>query len=312
MRALLIIVDGLGAGPTADAARFGDQSADTLRHVLRAKPALQLPTLWSLGLGHILRQNPAPFPTAAYGTLSPTSLARDTSIAHWELAGALLDEPRPAAPPATVLDALSAAGVPILTVGPTADFFAHVRISHAYPTTTDTDTLRTLSEIWPAVHHGLVWVHLTDLDKLYGHTRDPQGFARALESLDRHLGEFIASAVRRDDLFILTSSHGNDPTSPGHAHTREQVPLLLRYAGINHNLGMRCTFADLSATLATCFALDDWLTGNSFIDPDLFPPAPVTAPPPATPRRRIRPGHDAQSSPPKRQTLPRPRKLASR
>jgi phosphopentomutase len=91
---------------------------------------------------------------------------------------------------------------------------------------------------------------------LYGHRRDPAGYARALQEIDAALPA-IASALRRDDLLVLTADHGNDPTFPGSDHTREQVPLLayspLRVQG--SSLGVRGSFADLGATVADYFGV---------------------------------------------------------
>src|SRR6266436_4494762 len=74
--------------------------------------------------------------------------------------------------------------------------------------------------------NGLIFSNLVDFDMLYGHRRDTEGYAKALEHFDRRLPE-IESAMREDDLIIITADHGNDPTFPGSDHTREYAPLLV-------------------------------------------------------------------------------------
>ena len=54
MRALLIVLDSVGIGDAPDAARYGDEGANTLGHILERLPQLRLPNLYSLGLAEIL------------------------------------------------------------------------------------------------------------------------------------------------------------------------------------------------------------------------------------------------------------------
>ena len=68
-------------------------------------------------------------------------------------------------------------------------------------------------------------MNLVDIDMLYGHRRDPVGYARALAEIDAALPR-LAAALREGDVLVLTADHGNDPTFPGSDHTREYVPLL--------------------------------------------------------------------------------------
>ncbi len=73
---------------------------------------------------------------------------------------------------------------------------------------------------------GLCFVNLVDFDALYGHRRNPVGYANCVEEFDQQLDEFINS-MRADDLLIICADHGNDPTHSGTDHTREHVPLLV-------------------------------------------------------------------------------------
>ena len=112
---------------------------------------------------------------------------------------------------------------------------------------------------------GLIFSNLVDFDMLYGHRRDVEGYARALEHFDRRLPE-IEAAMRDDDLMIITSDHGNDPAFPGTDHTREYAPLLVysRTARPSNNLGTRESLADIGQTIAANFGLH-LTAGTSFL-----------------------------------------------
>lgn len=93
MRAALIVLDSVGIGHAPDAAQYGDDGADTLGHILEHDPSIRLPTLWSLGLGRVLGLNSDPRPRASYGRMTQRSAGKDSTTGHWELAGAVLNEP---------------------------------------------------------------------------------------------------------------------------------------------------------------------------------------------------------------------------
>jgi phosphopentomutase len=91
---------------------------------------------------------------------------------------------------------------------------------------------------------------------LYGHRRDVEGYARALEHFDARLPE-IESAMSARDLLLLTADHGNDPTFPGSDHTREYAPLIAygRRARAGVHFGDRASLADIGQTIAENFGL---------------------------------------------------------
>lgn len=111
-------------------------------------------------------------------------------------------------------------------------------------------TIRSLSD----QTEGLIFSNLVDFDMLFGHRRDTEGYARALESFDVRLIEII-DTLREDDLLILTADHGNDPTKEGSDHTREYVPLIAygKMAKSDVNLGTRGSLADIGQTIAENF-----------------------------------------------------------
>ena len=112
---------------------------------------------------------------------------------------------------------------------------------------------------------GLIFSNLVDFDMLYGHRRDTEGFAKALEHFDSSLPH-IEAAMRDGDLMIITADHGNDPTFPGTDHTREYAPLLVygKSARRGVNLGTRGSLSDIGQTVAENFGLK-LTAGESFL-----------------------------------------------
>ena len=113
---------------------------------------------------------------------------------------------------------------------------------------------------------GLIFSNLVDFDMLYGHRRDTEGYARALEHFDTRLPE-IFDALTDDDLFIITADHGNDPTFPGSDHTREYAVLLVfgKSARAGVNLGIRQSLSDIGQTIAENFGIE-LKDGVSFLE----------------------------------------------
>lgn len=112
---------------------------------------------------------------------------------------------------------------------------------------------------------GLIFSNLVDFDMLYGHRRDTEGYARALEHFDSRWPE-IETAMGDGDLVIITADHGNDPSYPGTDHTREYAPLIVfgKRARANVNLGTRKSLSDIGQTIAENFKLN-LKAGESFL-----------------------------------------------
>ncbi len=160
-------------------------------------------------------------------------------------------------PSETVLDRLKAAGVPVVAVGKIEDIFAGRGVTRSIHTEGNVDGMRATIEVAAELERGLVFLNLVDFDMLYGHRRDPRGYARALEVFDADYARLEAE-LREGDLVLMTADHGNDPTRAGTDHTREYVPLLAAGPGLARgvDLGTRATFADLGATVAEAFGLE--------------------------------------------------------
>ncbi|MFP6874833.1 MAG: phosphopentomutase [Verrucomicrobiales bacterium] len=128
-------------------------------------------------------------------------------------------------PPDTVLDGLTAAGIPVTGIGKINDIFTGKGITASISTTSNFSGMLAVDKLWDHPQEGLLFVNLIDFDMIYGHRRDPGGYASCLLEFDDWLGTFLPK-VQPEDLLIVTADHGNDPTWPGNDHTREQVPVL--------------------------------------------------------------------------------------
>jgi phosphopentomutase len=100
---------------------------------------------------------------------------------------------------------------------------------------------------------------------LYGHRRDPRGYAECLRQTDAWLKGFLPT-LRADDVLIITADHGNDPTYKGTDHTREIVPLLVYRPGRpGVSLGLRHGYFDIAQSVARFFGIDPLPRGVSFL-----------------------------------------------
>jgi phosphopentomutase len=131
-------------------------------------------------------------------------------------------------PPGSVLiDWVKASGGKTYAIGKIGDIFSMRNIDYSF-TGTDLNLMDHLrKQIDSAEDRSLIFANFVEFDSLFGHRRDPTGYAKALEWFDNE----IASVVRKlleDDLLIITADHGNDPTWSGTDHTREQVPVLIK------------------------------------------------------------------------------------
>lgn len=162
-------------------------------------------------------------------------------------------------PPRTVLNALTDAGVPVIGIGKISDIFAASGITESHPTKSNAEGMATIDRLWTERREGLFFANLVDFDSLFGHRRDVEGYALALEAFDAWLAEFLPK-IESTDLVLITADHGNDPTWRGTDHTRERVPIFTPNArGL---LGARDTYADIAATVAVHFGVA-WPTGKS-------------------------------------------------
>jgi phosphopentomutase len=155
------------------------------------------------------------------------------------------------------LTLLREAGNEVYGVGKIHDIFAGVDIDHSHPTKSNADGIRQTETLLRELDGGFVFVNLVETDMLWGHRNDPVNFHRCLQDFDRRLPDLL-EALRPGDLFVLTSDHGCDPTTPSTDHSREHA-LFLAYVEGRNAAGQRHEgeFADVGATV------NAWLGGKS-------------------------------------------------
>ncbi len=156
-----------------------------------------------------------------------------------------------AAPGVTLLDTVSGAGQSVIAVGKISDIFAGRGVTSARFTHSNAEGMAEMMRAVGEDFQGLCFVNLVDYDMLYGHRRDPVGYARALNAFDDFLPSFLA-AMREGDLLMVTADHGCDPSyTKTTDHTREYTPLLVAGAGVRPgSLGTRQGFSTIAATVA--------------------------------------------------------------
>ncbi len=190
----------------------------------------------------------------------PGSYSRTANRHDWSL--------RPRQP--NYLTLVREAGNEVHGVGKIHDIFAGVDIDHSHRTKSNIEGIQHTERLLRELDGGLVFVNLVETDMLWGHRNDPVNFHRCLQDFDRRIPDLL-DALRPGDLFVLTSDHGCDPTTPSTDHSREHA-LFLAYMEGQNAAGRRYEgeFADVGATV------NAWLGGKT---PGRgIPGAPVLAP----------------------------------
>jgi phosphopentomutase len=167
----------------------------------------------------------------------------------------------------TLLDHAKEAGMAVLGIGKIEDLFAGRGLTAAIHTEGDQDGLdRTVSALEERPEAGIIFTNLVDLDMVYGHRENPEGYAAGLKLIDSYLPALLGG-LGPEDLLFFSADHGNDPTDGSTDHTREFVPLLvagMKSAGVD--LGTREQYCDVAATIAAGMGLPAPVRGRSFLD----------------------------------------------
>jgi|LakMenE18May11ns_1017448.scaffolds.fasta_scaffold9959652_18 phosphopentomutase len=185
----------------------------------------------------------------------------------------------------SILETLAEKDIPVIGFGKIQDIFAGVGVPFNIHTKNNIDGLEKLTDILKGNYTSheselirsssfsgkgvenidqilnsekeLLFINLVETDANYGHRRDSDGFAQALEDIDIRLTK-ILELLTEDDLLLISADHGCDPTAAGTDHTREYVPLLLYTQGlIPKDLGTRNSFADIGASVLKWFEIED-------------------------------------------------------
>jgi phosphopentomutase len=148
------------------------------------------------------------------------------------------------------------AGARVHAVGKVSDIFAGEDIDESFPTKSNVEGIAQTEELLGSLDSGLVFTNLVETDMLWGHRNDPENFHRCLQDFDRRLPDLLG-ALREDDLLVITSDHGCDPTTPSTDHSREHALLLAYVTGRNAaGRTYEGEFADVGATM------NAWLGGR--------------------------------------------------
>ena len=157
------------------------------------------------------------------------------------------------APPApTLCDWVAADGRAVHAIGKIGDIFSMRGITDVSKGD-DAELMEALVHLAGEAEEGsLVFASFVEFDAVYGHRRDPSGYARHLEWFDAELPR-VFERLRQNDLVLFTADHGNDPTFHGTDHTRERVPVLIRGQGVGE-LGL-IGFTDVADIVASHLGL---------------------------------------------------------
>ena len=169
-------------------------------------------------------------------------------------------------PPArTMLDAVKDAGLSSIGVGKINDIFAGIGTTEFVYNKSNADGMAHTDHYAAQDFTGLCFVNLVDFDMVYGHRRNPEGYAEALSAFDAWLGDFLPK-LGQEDVVLITADHGCDPCYRATTdHTREYVPLLVLGKAVKPgSLGTRSTFADIAATVTELLGVSYETPGTSF------------------------------------------------
>ena len=169
----------------------------------------------------------------------------------------------------TAMDVLKDNGYDVISIGKIKDIFDGEGVTEAFKSKSSVHGMEQTIEVAKKEFQGLCFVNLVDFDALWGHRRDPKGYAEEIEKFDKNLGVLL-DELRENDLLIITADHGNDPTYTGTDHTREKVPFLAYSKSMEGygSLPETDTFAVIGATIADNFGvkMPENTIGTSLLD----------------------------------------------
>ena len=168
-------------------------------------------------------------------------------------------------PSPTLLNVLSDQGRDVVSIGKIGDIYAHSGTGREIKVSGFAALQSTTQAEMPKLRDGgFLMVNFVDFDTLYGHRRDVEGYARALEAFDRWLATAL-TLMKQDDRLIITADHGNDPSWTGTDHTREQIPVMCYGPGMTPGtIGKRQTFADIGQSIAKYLDVGPLQAGEAF------------------------------------------------
>lgn len=169
-------------------------------------------------------------------------------------------------PKDTMADLLVRSGLDVIGIGKIYDIFAGKSITETTRTKSNADGMDKTIALLEKDFTGLAFVNLVDFDAVFGHRNNADGYAQALNAFDEQLGTFL-KGMKKEDVLIITADHGCDPATESTDHSREYVPLLMYGESIQAgtDIGVRDTFADISASILEMFDVPNIIEGTSFL-----------------------------------------------
>ena len=170
-------------------------------------------------------------------------------------------------PKVSILDNLVKESYNVIAIGKINDIFDGQGINKNIKASSNQEAINKLTDIMDKKFTGLCMVNLSDFDSIYGHARDVEGYAHAIEELDVDI-PIILNKLELDDLLIITADHGNDPTFKGNDHTRENVPVIIYSRNFKEPKRLKVfeTFANIGATVAENFEVQKPEIGESILE----------------------------------------------
>jgi len=161
---------------------------------------------------------------------------------------------------------LKAHGMDVIGIGKIYDIFAGKSITESTRTKSNREGMEKTIALLERDFTGLAFINLVDFDMIYGHRNNAEGYAQALNEFDQQLGVFL-KGMKPEDVLMITADHGCDPATDSTDHSREYVPFLAAGEQIvpGGDVGVRRTFADISATILEMFGIPNTIDGSSFL-----------------------------------------------
>lgn len=166
----------------------------------------------------------------------------------------------------TMLEYIKEKSISVMAVGKIEDIYNKKGITDAVHIKDNMDGIDKTLQYIKENKNGLIFTNLVDFDMLYGHRNDAVGYAKALVDVDNRIPEII-SAMKEDDILILTADHGCDPTTESTDHSREYIPVIVYGERIKSgiNIGVRKSFSDIGKTILDLLKIENNLYGDSFV-----------------------------------------------
>ena len=157
---------------------------------------------------------------------------------------------------------LTSEGIPCTLIGKVADI-VHNEHGESISCVPTAECMDLTLEAMRKMDEGFICTNIQETD-LAGHSQSTERYKHILEIADSKLPA-ILDEMKDDDLLVIMADHGNDPNIGHSKHTRENVPLLIKYRDVESvNIGLRSTLSDVGATVCDYFNVKAPQNGTSF------------------------------------------------